>query len=84
MARAIIRNLSTVRGFYFKEGYNVAVRYISGDSADDERDCFEFIGCRKTKKEAKKLASTYKKSVAKLRTVNPEIFNFKSSSEDKE
>ena len=81
-ARAIIRNLSTIRGFYFKEGYNVVVRYISGDSEDDERDCFEYLGYRKTKKDAKTLASSYKKSVAKLRTVNPEIFKYKSPSED--
>jgi len=53
--RVVIRNLNTFRGFYLKKGFNVIRRYLQGDEKDDKKDCFEYVGCKKTQKAAKKL-----------------------------
>ena len=56
---AIVAIRGTSFGQYLKKGYNIVRRYQRGQNPDNDFDCFEHLGCSKTKKEALKRAKKF-------------------------
>lgn len=76
MARAFIKSMKGVRG-YFKKGYNIVARVQRDEEPNDDVDLFEYLGNSSSLKVAKSRLKKFKLSYGNL-----EIVTYKEPKED--